>query len=631
MKLVYLYLKDYGPIKAKGFCFDSNYVVKHTVDTGEIDVVRRDILPSRFFSVKQRVDFQTVDGNKDCGLNEDGEVFVSAIVGKNGSGKTTILRSFFEIMDEACKIARYCESTDGPEPIPRIQYLIVVELSGKLVLYQNMPGHIKGTSEKTSDDYIAFTGGVDLIYYSPHYNSEHYLPVKRENKTFDISTSALLFEKNGNEKDKTFVKLEPADLFRFREMDRIFKFLAAWKAFAPDNRTNISMPLPQNFIISPERGAMERLQEFVHGHRGRDVRYADLEDILCCVDTFYNSLVAYVSDSLNWHHYTDWMDNQLIKYNISDVESVLLDIFIELGKKLHLHHSTPMDQLVPVGEKLAALSIALGKLRNIFVPRALMNDRGDYLDGISMFEILLEHMKRYPRLQSGHVIVLPTSDDEIIKDMGEVLSLQAKARGSWKTDYIHFEFEYHVSSGEMAFMTMYARIYQILHEKIHESGVDGGDVLLFMDEAEITLHPEWQQLLVKNTLWFLETFFPKKKFHVVFASHSPMLLSDIPSRNVVYLDPNNYSETPESFGANIFDLYRSGFFLDKGTVGSFAQKKIDDLVEKVFSLVHSPKRDEAESISDEDRQLVELIADKEVARYLKEWLKVLDRGKDIIR
>ena len=47
MKLVYLYLKDYVPIKAKGFCFDSNYVVKHTVDTGEIDVVRRDILPSR--------------------------------------------------------------------------------------------------------------------------------------------------------------------------------------------------------------------------------------------------------------------------------------------------------------------------------------------------------------------------------------------------------------------------------------------------------------------------------------------------------------------------------------------------------------------------------------------------------
>ena len=88
---------------------------------------------------------------------------------------------------------------------------------------------------------------------------------------------------------------------------------------------------------------------------------------------------------------------------------------------------------------------------------------------------------------------------------------------------------------------------------------------------------------------------------------------------------------PEFFGSNIFDLYRYGFVLKEGTVGAFAQKKIDALVEKVFSIVRSRKSDEVEAISVADRQLVDLIADKAVARYLKEWLKELEHGTDYIR
>lgn len=171
------------------------------------------------------------------------------------------------------------------------------------------------------------------------------------------------------------------------------------------------------------------------------------------------------------------------------------------------------------------------------------------------------------------------------------------------------------SAGEMAFLTLFARLEEV--KKGLELGEEG--VLLFLDEAETTLHPDWQRKLVKTVVWFLENFVAEKT-HVIFASHSPMLLSDVPIGNVHFLPPKSSKENVKAytngmrrlrntFGSNIFDLYRFAFDLTGGTIGAFAEGKIKELLA-------AAKSDKA--LSQDQKKVLKLIGDGVIAAYLSE-------------
>ncbi len=616
MKLVFLYIEDrYGVFKGDSFSFDSNYVVVFDKPKGEIEVSKKSVLPADFFSTKE--------DNDDA--PEDLNVWVSAIVGKNRSGKTSLCRTLFEIAEETDRIKQAMEFPWEEEPIPRIKYLMVVEERGNLRLYQNMPGHLKGNAEKSKTEYLGFDTSIgDLIYYSPYYHADHYLPVDEEGCLLDISTSRLLFEKTGDEQDNTFVQLEAQDLYQFRETERVFEFLAAWKESLGEYRNEFELPLPENLLICAERGAMSRLEKFVNDNRDRDSRYADLANIMTVDDAFTNALIAFVSDAANWHCYSETLYNQPVPPQVSPLEDSLLDIFVELGKALHFHPDTPMDVQVKGEPMFAAIEKTLVRLSELKIGNQI-NDRGSFTDGLNMFRILLSDMRRFPDKQNDYVITLPTSDDQILKDMGKVLKLQVKARGSWKTDYIHFGYEHITSSGEQTLLSMYSRLYHYIHKKIYETGVERGNVFLFLDESETTLHPEWQRNLVKMTIAFLEIFFPSKKFHIFFSTHSPMLISDIPKGNIVFLEENGGERNSinpvgllNTFGANIFDLYRIPFFMEQGTVGAFAANKIQALLDKCKAWSKGDELpDKGYLFTFEERKLIDLIGDPMLIRYFR--------------
>ena len=630
MKLIFLYIEDRtGVFKGNCFSFDSDYTVVYDKSSGEIDVGKKNVLPGNFFSIREDNDAAYE------GLN----VWVSAIVGKNRAGKTSLCRALFEIAEETDRINRFMEFPWEDEPIPRIKYLIVVEEDGNLRLYQNMPGHLKGYAEKSKTEYLGFGTSVgDLIYYSPYYHADHYLPVDEDGCLLDISTSNLLFEKTGDEQDNTFVQLEPWNLYQFRETERVFEFLAAWKDCEVEYKNEFVLPLPENLLICAERGAMSRLEKFINDNRDRDSRYADLANIMTVDDAFTNALIAFVSDSVNWHCYSEALYNQPVPAQVSPLEDGLLDIFVELGKALHFHPDTPMDVQVKGEPMFAAIEKALARLSELN-PGNQANDRGSFNDGLEMFRILLSDMRRYPDKQNNYVVMLPINDDEILKDMGRVLELQVKARGAWKTDYIHFGYEHITSSGEQTLLSMYSRLYHYIHKKIYETEVESGNVFLFLDESETTLHPEWQRNLVKMTIAFLEIFFPAKKFHIFFSTHSPMLISDIPKGNIVFLGESDgercsidVGELSNTFGGNIFDLYRMPFFMRQGTVGVFAANKIQALLDKCKAWNEGALIvDKGYLFTSEERKLIDLIGDPMLKRYLRFMQAEMKTNKGIGR
>lgn len=145
-----------------------------------------------------------------------------------------------------------------------------------------------------------------------------------------------------------------------------------------------------------------------------------------------------------------------------------------------------------------------------------------------------------------------------------------------------------LSSGERQFYYMMSAIvYHMLNlSTISPNGrrIRYRDVCLVLDEIEICFHPDYQRKFLK---WFIDIIArmglnKKTGIHVIFTTHSPFLLSDIPKVNILSLE-NGYPKPlsmHDTFCANVYDLLRSPFFM-KEYIGEFAADKLDKLVEDV--------------------------------------------------
>lgn len=140
-----------------------------------------------------------------------------------------------------------------------------------------------------------------------------------------------------------------------------------------------------------------------------------------------------------------------------------------------------------------------------------------------------------------------------------------------------------LSSGENALLNFYSILYECVQnmdkEKIHD------EYVLLLDEADLGYHPEWKKRFVNSIVKSLPLFFKfsniQSTIQIIFITHDPLTLSDIPRKNVIFLDKNGQGETiisndnKETFGANIHDLLADSFFLSDSLMGDFAKEKID--------------------------------------------------------
>lgn len=93
--------------------------------------------------------------------------------------------------------------------------------------------------------------------------------------------------------------------------------------------------------------------------------------------------------------------------------------------------------------------------------------------------------------------------------------------------------------------------------------------------------------------------------NILFATHSPFILSDIPKSKILFLDNGKIANdkiTEETFASNIHTLLRQAFFLERGTMGEFAKKKVLDLADQISMLNHRPQELD-EQLSSEDSEL----------------------------
>ncbi|WP_268036512.1 AAA family ATPase [Algoriphagus sp. PAP.12] len=116
---------------------------------------------------------------------------------------------------------------------------------------------------------------------------------------------------------------------------------------------------------------------------------------------------------------------------------------------------------------------------------------------------------------------------------------------------------------------------------------------IILDEIELYFHPEFQRQFVNNLIRNIENLhFSIESLNIEMATHSPFILSDIPKKNVLFLDYGKsvaVSEQENTFGANIHTLLQNGFFLNGVPIGAFAKQKINQMFARLQKGEHSPE------------------------------------------
>lgn len=146
-----------------------------------------------------------------------------------------------------------------------------------------------------------------------------------------------------------------------------------------------------------------------------------------------------------------------------------------------------------------------------------------------------------------------------------------------------------LSTGERQFLqTTVSLIYHIkniLSVTRNDGWAKYHSVVLFLDEMEICFHPDYQKKFLKKFIDMITLLELNANcgINIIFATHSPFILSDIPQDNILYLkDGQNLHDVGKiinPFCANVNDILHQSFFMDKGFVGDYAIDVVKDVYE----------------------------------------------------
>lgn len=269
-------------------------------------------------------------------------------------------------------------------------------------------------------------------------------------------------------------------------------------------------------------------------------------------------------------------------------------------------------------------------------------------DGSKIFDINenVKHDFVYENYDNECVIERPVNKNMLPLLMAYISSV--------KGDNHYINFSWGMSSGEYNMFNLFSRIYHDLN--LYRTRYLKKDTLLILiDEADLYFHPSWQQNYLQLIIKFLKEITNimniKTKIQIIFNTHSPIMLSDMPFDNTIYLEKIDYvienanviknvevikNVTKEKkrnlFGANIYDLYKDSFFMDYNKIGLITGKLSEDHIEKVKGFLEEidEKIEEIEKDKDKISKLQDLgETSKEKLKYCKAVIRII--GEPILR
>lgn len=156
-----------------------------------------------------------------------------------------------------------------------------------------------------------------------------------------------------------------------------------------------------------------------------------------------------------------------------------------------------------------------------------------------------------------------------------------------------------LSTGEKSLLDMYSSIYDYLKRWDDKEHMYSENCILLLDEPEQGYHPLWKKKFIDALTTTLPVLFNTnsiiKNIQVIFTTHDPLTLSDIPKDNIIFLAKSNNGltelaskRTKKTFGANISDLLEDSFFISDSLMGDFVEKKINETIRWIAKVRQYP-------------------------------------------
>lgn len=529
-------------------------------------------------------------------------VDITGIIGKNGTGKTALLSY----------IIRFIYSNTNYN----YKYIIIFEIDDKInIFYNNIEirniNELKEKGYEINEQNYNIYRKLDSIFYSNsvnlrnnlikfdissigYYNISLYSDLQRNFRKNTISIGNMgtntefsdmrfqndnLVEVKNNlarknlkyiiEENYFNVKLAEID-FPFFSKENIFvkeSITDTWRYKYKYNNKDIEYKVIndyQNMVkVNPtenEHLIYEKLME-KYNKAQEEHSKARYMILFAIIDIYFETLYGMINQEKSIKYIRDKIAKICIRKN-ANIERVMENIFKqleeitidELRKKSHLQNNF-VDELI---EKIKLLNIKYKTVIEI-VNKLYSIDKKSFKLG-----------KRFSKdkdFDSNKPYILVCNKN--FKYLNNILVIN-----NFNENIFALEFR-GLSNGEQAFLDLFSNFYDIKDKIGNES------ILIFMDEPDLYLHPEWQRKLIYDIIKFFEKFYANKYVQVIISSNSPYILSDLYADNVIMLGSIS-GVTKNTFASNIHDLLRNKFFMNF-TIGEFSKQKIEKILEHINS------------------------------------------------
>ncbi len=593
MELVYLWVEEYKNIKRQGFNFSPRFRCEFKAKYKE-DENGNKVLDEENSEL-------IIEENDDYIENFFGEnINVTAIVGKNGSGKSSVLKLIFLLL-----FCKNYDMEDNPIYHNNIIELIRPFVNKELFLilwdgdkYKkiSMKNFIETLVEKKSSENI-IAEVTDLKKYLPRNKEEidsccliYKEAMKEEIKTFfihfnymldtlydgeqdkwikeiyhkaDSYEMPLLLEPYKNNNNRQIIDLEIIEYLNNQNLLRFYNKLSSNKnitKFFNPNYIKYYNPIfsfpddisDKDFKCLEESGFLGISNKFWNMVKSGE-SFIDIEE-------FDDNFCKIVNQIGEWYEKKDYKKINLL-YIALKVLSSNKKLFNENEYKKY------RDWLLHLKQNqydITSPTIGLTKL--------IKEDAPNY--EVRKIKTCIEFNEKYEVIKDGFIEnIAKNVSINSIKDMLNIIP-----------PWVNVEFYEDsksmssLSSGEKTFFTFLINLmYQV--QNLNDRN-DYETIYLFLDETELGFHPQWQKEYLNNLFFALKSI-NTKPIYIIFATHSPFLLSDIPKENIMFLNNGEQVkgiEKKQTFGANIHTLLSDSFFMEDGLMGEFAKGKIQQII-----------------------------------------------------
>ncbi len=346
------------------------------------------------------------------------------------------------------------------------------------------------------------------------------------------------------------------------------------------------------------------------------VLYSDIEDIHSSANFSKLDSLKELSLNTKFIHSDCTLKNHDDTINIQnyDTDEILLNY---LGKNLC---NIPIKyEYIKFYIPKSRFDYYLKKIANIIKEKELSYQ--DYLSNLSLFDkidLSKEEMKDLTLFKECQLF----SQSEFYKNNNDKIlhykEVDITSLKKYSKDLKFFYFNDNnisleeLSHGEKILFLLIATIYNLI-DNTKES-----NIFLFLDELELSLHPQWQKNFISYHLNNLFKF-RDKNISIFFSTHSPFILSDLPKENIIFLEKGKqvypFDDGKQTFGANIHTLLSHGFFMKDGLMGEFAKSKIDDVINYLNGKESEIKDDNSA------QNIINIIGEPIIKRELQRMLK----------